>query len=215
MQQMFIDLQKGTQVNKSLQLELSGEIDAKLVREVRDSIPFFKNYTVSDETSIGKGSKKIFTLKSFYEANKYVFGSRLTKKNYDETKTFLTEFWDVTSKSIPAWAPFVERGGLDTDEFRSDSLSHLSVTMHALGMIASRLHHEGYSLSRSLPRLQKANFKRGANSPLERKYGSAVITKDGQKVVKPANNKNVRLAIREYLWEKVLGYKKLTIEGED
>ena len=41
MQQMFIDLQKGTAVNKSLDSELSYSTDNQLVREVRDSVPFF------------------------------------------------------------------------------------------------------------------------------------------------------------------------------
>jgi hypothetical protein len=126
------------------------------------------------------------------------------------------QFWDVLSKSIVDWEPFLEDGGIDTDEFRNSSLSHLSVTMHAFGMIASRLHHnpEKYSLTRSLPRLRGANFQRRSNSQLERKYGSTTKNQYGERQVRLANNKSVRMAIREHLWEKVLGYKKVANEAD-
>lgn len=196
MQQMFIDLQKGTPVNKSLQHELSPDLDKILVREVRDSIPFFKDYVVKDETSVAKGSCKLFTLNSFYDANRYVFGSQLSDENYEEIRDFLISFWTELSHSIPEWSPFIENPKKDTDLFRKTSLSHLSVTMHAFGMIASNIYHGNFSLNR-LSRLKNVNFNR-SNQILLKKY---TVNK------RLANNPHVRRYIRDYLWQKVLKYK--------
>jgi DNA sulfur modification protein DndB len=198
MQQMFIDLQKGTPVNKSLESELSYTIENQLVREVRDAVPFFRNYIVRDQTSVAKGSRKLFTQKSFLDANKYVFGSNPKRQEYEKLKKFLIEFWDTLSKNIVGWEPFLEVGGLDTDEFREDNLSHLSVTMHAFGMIASKFYHQGFSLAR-LARLKNIDFSR-TNSRLFNKYTSNN---------RLANNPHVRRAIRDYLWEKGLGYSPI------
>lgn len=201
MQQMFIDLQKGTLVNKSLQSELSPTLDNQLVREVRDTLPFFRNYIIRDQTSVAKGSRKLFTQKSFYDANKYVFGTKLNKSNYDKAKKFLIEFWETVSLNINGWEEFLDEPSLDTDEFRNENLSHLSVTMHAFGMIASKLYHDKFSLNR-LPRLRNIDFSRD-NKRLFKLYGS-----DGRL----ANNPNVRRAIRDYLWEKVLKYSRIEEE---
>lgn len=198
MQQMFIDLQKGTLVNKSLLSELSDSLDNRLVREVRDAIPFFSSYVVTDQTSVAKGSRKLFTQKSFYDANRYVFGSKVEKKNFDQLKKFLVEFWTTLAKNIDGWDQFSETSGLDTDEFRHENLSHLSVTMHAFGMIASHIYHDQLSLSR-LSRLKKIDFSR-THQRLFKLYST-----NGRL----ANNPHVRRAIRDYLWVKVLKYSKI------
>ena len=198
MQQMFIDLQKGTLVNKSLLSELSDSIDNKLVREVRDAIPFFSNYVVKDQTSVAKGSRKLFTQKSFYDANRYIFGAKLDKNNYEKIKKFLIEYWSTLVNCIDGWDQFSESSGLDTDSFRHENLSHLSVTMHALGMIGNRIFHNNLSLSR-LARLKNLDFSR-SNSRLLKQY---TINN------KLANNPNVRRNIRDYLWVNILKYANL------
>src|SRR6185312_14916537 len=123
-----------------------------------------------DQTSVAKGSRKLFTQKSFYDANKYVFGSNPKKQDYDKLKKFLIEFWDTLSKNVVGWETFLDSEGLDTDVFRNDNLSHLSVTMHAFGMVASRFYHQGFSLSR-LSRMRSIDFSRN-NSRLLKKYTS-------------------------------------------
>lgn len=198
MQQMFIDLQKGTLVNKSLLSELSDSLDNRLVREVRDAVPFFRNYTVKDQTSVAKGSRKLVTQKSFYDANKYVFGQRLDNSNYEKFKKFLIEYWTKLAEVIEDWDDFSENAGLDTDLFRHENLSHLSVTMHAFGMIASRMYHDKAPLSR-LNRFKDFTFSR-SNLRLFNKF-----TVDD----KLANNPNVRRKIRDYLWVNILKFPKI------
>jgi len=195
MQQMFIDLQKGTQVNKSLQSELSHELDHALVREIRDQIPFLNNYIVRDETSVGKGSKKLFTQKLFYDANKYVFGEKLTKSNFQTYKKSLVHFWELLAENMTDWEPFTLNGGLETDEFRKSNLSHLSASLHAFGMVAARLHHTNRSLDR-IKRIRNIDFSR------ENKKLFKLYTVEGKLV----NNKVVRQKVRDFLWTDVLGY---------
>ena len=74
-QQMFTDLNKhAVTTSKSLNtLYESKDPVALLTKKTIDSIPFLRKYTDKEKDNLSKYSSNIFTLNTFYEANKRIY----------------------------------------------------------------------------------------------------------------------------------------------
>ena len=100
-QQIFTDLNKHAVKTSNSIAELYDSRDdlAVITREVISKVPFINTYTDKEKDILGKYSSNLFTLNTFYSANKRI----IQKDNSEDAQEFLTEFWMLVADNMTQW----------------------------------------------------------------------------------------------------------------
>ena len=100
-QQIFTDLNKNAVKTSNSISELYDSRDgmAVITREVIGKIPFLNTYTDKEKDILGKYSSSLFTLNTFYTANKAIIGRR----SLDSADAFLYRFWSCVCLHMSQW----------------------------------------------------------------------------------------------------------------
>lgn len=132
-QQMFTDLNKhAVTTSKSLNtLYEYKEPIAILTKNVIDNIQFLHKYTDKEKDNLGKFSSNIFTLNTFYEANKRILSSSL---NISDEYNFVLEFWSNVTCNMKEWCE-MDEGMLSKKDLRENYIVTQGVTLLALGRL--------------------------------------------------------------------------------
>lgn len=193
-QQMFTDLNKHAVKTSNSIAELYDSRDALAVvtRRVIAEIPFLNEYVDKERDNLGKYSSALFTLNTFYTANK-----RILKRNVcnNDFYLFLRSFWGNIAIYMIPWIE-LEKKEISKKELREQYIATQAVVIQAFGRVGSYL-FENYNndqIEFYIKRIEMINWKRNSND-----WKLRVIRSNGRMI----NNANAILLagniIKKYL----------------
>ena len=129
---MFTDLNKhAVTTSKSLNtLYESKDPVALITKNVVNAIPFLRKYTDKEKDNLSKYSSNLFTLNTFYTANKRVF--KLVDPERAENIIYL--FWENVVKNMREWNE-MDSGELSKKSLREDYITTQGLIILALGRL--------------------------------------------------------------------------------
>lgn len=161
-QQMFTDLNKHAVKTSNSIAELYDSRDplAVMTRNVIAKIDFFNRYTDKEKDILGKYSSKLFTLSTFYNANKRIVR---TETITEKTEIFLLDYWSTVSQFIEPWQELVNHEMSKVD-LRENYVVTQSVVIQVFGRLGNALLYQNKKqLSKTLKNLQKMDWRREAD----------------------------------------------------
>lgn len=183
-QQIFTDLNKHAVKTSNSIAELYDSRDELAVvnRTVVSKVPFLDEYTDKEKDILGKFSSNLFTLNTFYMANKKIVGgSELTS----DAEEFLVEFWTNVARNIVQWNELI-RKELSKVDLRENYIITQGVVIQAFGLIGAYFYrNKKVSMNKYLSRLQVIDWKRNAAQ-----WKLRVIRSDGKIIT---SNKAINL----------------------
>ena len=160
-QQMFTDLNKHAVKTSNSIAELYDSRDqvAVATRTVVAEIPFLNEYVDKEKDNLGKFSSSLFTLNTFYTANKKILG----RKEYsDEFLSFLMAFWSAVSENMLPWKELVLKE-ISKKDLREQYIATQAVIIQAFGRVGAFLFdNSDYSVAAFIPKIIEINWKRSA-----------------------------------------------------
>jgi len=159
-QQIFTDLNKNAVKTSNSLSELYDSRDQMAVttRDVISKIKILNTYTDKEKDILGKFSSSLFTLNTFYLANKIIVG----RGSIDNAKKFLFDFWDGVSKHMTQWQE-LEHKEITKIDLRENYIVTQSIVIRALGRIGNYLlQHQEIDMEECLTRLEHVNWHRGS-----------------------------------------------------
>lgn len=161
-QQMFTDLNKHAVKTSNSIAELYDSRDelAVYTRSVISKIKFLDTYTDKEKDILGKYSSNLFTLNTFYVANKKIISGKVLTKNIEG---FLLLFWKNVVKNIVQWNE-LENREISKVDLRENYIVTQAIVIQALGRLGNAfLTHPEYDMENTLHKLKKIDWKRNAN----------------------------------------------------
>ena len=158
-QQMFSDLNKHAVItSKSLNtLYESKDPLAIITKNVINEIPFLRQYTDKERDNLGKFSSNIFTLNTFYGANKRILNKA---KGIPEEYQFILNFWSGVVQNMKEWNEMAN-GELSKKDLRENYIVTQGVTLLALGRLGKFFYENSkLDMQSSLLRLKKIDWLR-------------------------------------------------------
>lgn len=158
-QQMFTDLNKhAVTTSKSLNtLYESKDRVAIITKNVVNSIEFLRKYTDKEKDNLSKFSSNLFTLNTFYTANK-----RIVKIIGDdsEAETFVYDFWKNVVVNMREWNE-MDKGELSKKSLREDYITTQGLIILALGRLGEYFcQHPEIDVDLALAGLKKIDWLR-------------------------------------------------------
>ena len=160
-QQIFTDLNKNAVKTSNSISELYDSRDemAVITRNVIWNIDFLNCYTDKEKDILGKYSSNLFTLNTFYSANKLIVG----RKKMENVDKFLMEFWTLVVEYMTPWQSLYNKE-ISKIDLRENYIATQNVVIQALGRIGNYLNeHKEINLRDHLKYLEKINWKRNSN----------------------------------------------------
>lgn len=161
-QQIFTDLNKNAVKTSNSISELYDSRDplAVITRNVIKNNSFLNMYTDKERDILGKYSSSLFTLHTFYSANKTILGSDKTKK--DDMK-FLNHYWASVVNNMQPWQDLAH-GEIHKTELREEFIATQGVVIQALGKLGNYFYkNQRLDSETELIKLKKINWNR--NNP--------------------------------------------------
>lgn len=161
-QQMFTDLNKHAVKTSNSIAELYDSRDALAVvtRKVISENNFLNEYVDKERDILGKFSSALFTLNTFYTANKRI----LKRAKCDEKfENFLRVFWKSVEKNMIPWKEMVSKE-ISKRDLRESYIASQAVVIQALGKVGAYcFEHLPEDFEEKLTHLQGVNWKRSAD----------------------------------------------------
>lgn len=160
-QQIFTDLNKHAVKTSNSISELYDSRDeiAVVNRNVVSSVKFIDNYTDKERDILGKYSSKLFTLNTFYLANKKIIGNC---KEYSAAEKFLKMFWEEVAKNIIEWNE-LENKKISKVDLRESYLITQGVIIQALGIVGNYIFvNDQQNCKGYLKKLRSIDWRRNA-----------------------------------------------------
>lgn len=162
-QQMFTDLNKHAVKTSNSIAELYDFRDplAVVTRRVISENPFLNEFVDKEKDNLGKFSSSLFTLNTFYTANKKI----LRRNECDEDITqFLKEFWTAVTDNMVPWQEMCKKE-ISKKELREQYIATQAVVIQAFGRIGAFLydHQKEYPIIDYAKCIQSINWKRNAD----------------------------------------------------
>ena len=159
-QQMFTDLNKHAVKTSNSIAELYDSRDelAVITRTIIWGNDFLNEFTDKEKDNLGKYSSNLFTMNTFYTANKLIVGRR---KNAD-TAQFLTTCWtEVVNHMIP-WQELRKKEIAKVD-LRENYIATQNVVIHAIGRIGHYFFsNQSADMGSCLKKLETIDWNRNA-----------------------------------------------------
>lgn len=159
-QQIFTDLNKNAVKTSNSISELYDSRDemAVITRNVIWNIEFLNSYTDKEKDNLGKFSSNLFTLNTFYSANKAIVGRKI-KKN---TETFLMEYWTTVVAHMAQWQELRHKEITKVD-LREQYIATQSIVIQALGRIGNFFYsNPNIDMTECMKKLDNINWNRNA-----------------------------------------------------
>lgn len=161
-QQMFTDLNKHAVKTSNSIAELYDSRDplAVTTRTVISNIPFLNEYVDKEKDNLGKFSSALFTLNTFYTANKRILRRNECNKQFEK---FLINFWRTIVDNMSPWND-IKCKEISKRELRERYIATQAVVIQAFGRIGAYLFdNPEYKLNKYLPQISKINWKRNSD----------------------------------------------------
>lgn len=160
-QQIFTDLNKNAvrTSNSISELYDSRNKMAVITRNVVWNIEFLNRYTDKEKDNLGKYSSNLFTLNTFYSANKTIVGRKLTKN----TEEFLIEYWTEIVDHMVQWQKLKHKEITKVD-LREQYIATQSIVIQALGRLGNYFYiNQKINMQECIQKLDNINWKRNAS----------------------------------------------------
>ena len=160
-QQIFTDLNKNAVKTSNSISELYDSRDemAVITRNVIWNIEFLNNYTDKEKDNLGKYSSNLFTLNTFYSANKTIAGRKM-KKNTEE---FLMEYWTAVVAHMAQWQE-LQHKEITKVYLREQYIATQSIVIQALGRLGNYFYcNSEVNMQGCIKMLDDINWNRNAN----------------------------------------------------
>ncbi len=183
-QQIFTDLNKHAVKTSNSISELYDSRDelAVINRNVITSVPFLNEYTDKEKDILGKYSSNLFTLNTFYTANKRIMGGTILRA---DAESFLKKYWQCVASNIVQWRE-LEQHEISKVDLRENYVVTQGVVIQSLGAIGAYLYQNRVkSYEKYLKKLQDIDWRRNASN-----WKFRCIRTDGKIIT---NNKAIQL----------------------
>ncbi|PJJ30120.1 DNA sulfur modification protein DndB [Lacrimispora celerecrescens] len=160
-QQLFTDLNKHAVKTSNSIAELYDSRDALAVinRNVVSRVKFLNDYTDKERDILGKFSSNLFTLNTFYTANKRIVGCTEVS---DAAERFLCKFWTNIVQNIIQWNELMNHE-ISKVDLRENYIVTQGVVIQAFGIIGNYFYNNPQSqMEDVLLKLQSIDWKRSA-----------------------------------------------------
>ncbi len=160
-QQMFTDLNKHAVKTSNSIAELYDSRDPLAVstREVVSKIKFFNRYTDKEKDNLGKYSSNLFTLNTFYVANKKILSGKAITR---DTESFLLRFWQNVTKNIVQWNE-LQKKEISKVDLRENYIVTQAIVIQAFGRIGNVFFSQPeIDMDKTLLGLEKIDWRRNA-----------------------------------------------------
>lgn len=164
-QQIFTDLNKNAVKTSNSISELYDSRDslAVLTRNAIMNNDFLNSYTDKEKDILGKFSSNLFTLNTFYTANRYIFGTR-NVDNEKRAKEFLETYWSLVVQNMVQWNELQDKE-ISKVDLRENYIATQGVVIQALGKLGNYFYeHPEISMEKSLTKLREINWKRTSSN---------------------------------------------------
>jgi len=161
-QQMFTDLNKHAVKTSNSISELYDSRDplAVVTRKVIGQISFLEEYVDKEKDNLGKYSSSLFTLNTFYTANKRIIG-RNEFNAY--TEKFLLKYWQAVVDNMVPWKE-VNSKEISKKELREQFIATQSVIIQAFGRLGNYfIENPDLNVNDSLSQIGRINWKRNCD----------------------------------------------------
>ena len=161
-QQMFTDLNKHAVKTSNSIAELYDSRDPLAVstRNIVSKIPFLNEYVDKEKDNLGKFSSSLFTLNTFYTANKRILRRNVCNEAFE---VFATDFWTSITNHMTPWIELANHE-ISKKELREQYVATQSVIIQSFGIVGAFLYeHKDYDFLSTMPRLSTINWKRSAD----------------------------------------------------
>ncbi len=161
-QQMFTDLNKHAVKTSNSIAELYDSRDqlAVITRGVIADIPFLNEFVDKERDNLGKFSSALFTLNTFYTANKKIL--RRGECN-DKFAEFLKLYWSAVTEHMEPWKE-MQAKDISKKELREQYIATQAVVIQAFGRVGAYLYdNPKYVLNDYASNISKINWKRNAD----------------------------------------------------
>ena len=167
-QQIFTDLNKNAVRTSNSISELYDSRDemAVITRNVIWNNDFLNAYTDKEKDILGKYSSSLFTLNTFYTANKTIVGRTIKK----DTEKFLLNYWNNIVEHMVQWQELQHREITKVD-LRESYIATQSIVIQALGRIGNYYISHQNEMKNGLRDLEKVNWSRSAKQWYMRAVG--------------------------------------------
>lgn len=138
-QQMFADLNRhAIRPSRSLGVlyDHRDEMSA-ITRLMVWKLPLLRVLTEAEGAALSVRSRKLFTLSSFYSANRALLEGS-DELPIERRADAVAEYWDVVAQQFPEWGEVYD-GVLSAGQVRRDYLHSHALVLHALGRVGSAL----------------------------------------------------------------------------
>lgn len=160
-QQMFTDLNKHAVKTSNSIAELYDSRDplAVATRKVIAEITFLNEYVDKERDNLGKFSSALFTLNTFYTANKKI----LRRKAVDaECEKFLKSYWNAVTQHMILWKELCDKE-ISKKVLREQYIVTQGVVIQAFGRVGAYFYdHRELSIEEYAVRIEDINWKRNA-----------------------------------------------------
>lgn len=158
-QQIFTDLNKNAVKTSNSISELYDSRDemAVITRNVVWSIDFLNSYTDKEKDILGKFSSSLFTLNTFYTANKTIIGRNQEKGS----EVFLQNYWSLVVKHMRQWQELQNREITKID-LRENFIATQSIVIQAFGKVGNYFYMNDTGMESYLEKIEKINWSRNA-----------------------------------------------------
>lgn len=160
-QQMFTDLNKHAVKTSNSIAELYDSRDqlAVITRNVISQIEFLDEFTDKEKDILGKYSSNLFTLSTFYNANKRVIrGGKVD----EYTEEFLLIYWKTVVENIEPWKELKNKE-ISKVDLRENYIITQSVIVQVLGRLGNYFYlNPNVDLTEVLKGLNKIDWRRSA-----------------------------------------------------
>lgn len=167
-QQIFTDLNKNAVKTSNSISELYDSRDelAVITRNIVWNIDFLNTYTDKEKDILGKFSSNIFTLSTFYAANKCIVGRNPIKP----CEEYLLRFWSAVVASMRQWQE-LQNHEITKVDLRENFIATQSIVIQAFGRVGNYMFSHGLDPESNLTNIEKINWSRSAKQWYMRAMG--------------------------------------------
>lgn len=160
-QQIFTDLNKNAVKTSNSIAELYDSRDplARITVKAIDHNEFLNAYTDKEKDNLGKFSSNLFTLNTFYSANRYVFTPD-SIRDVKPAEDFLCRYWNAVAEHMAPWND-LQKKQISKQDLRENYIATQGIVIQALGRVARYFYeHPDCDLEQTLTGLEGINWKR-------------------------------------------------------
>ena len=167
-QQIFTDLNKNAVKTSNSISELYDSRDelAVATRNVIWKIDFLNKYTNKEKDILGKYSSSLFTLNTFYTANKYIIG----KNSAERSEEFFLRFWTLVSRYMRPWQ-LLQNGEITKVNLRENYIATQNIVIQAFGRVGNYLYPHQSEIESVLKNVESIDWCRNAKQWYMRAVG--------------------------------------------